>query len=128
MKIDFADPNDEEATKGDANGTYPKLAKIIERKLGKKSPCSPSDIISTLDKLAAAPSSFDLPRSIHPHPLDGKLKGCFAVDIKVKSQGGRGKYRLIFRPVQGADDPVLKVDNYKTIRSIVVEVLCTDYH
>ncbi len=128
MKIDFANHNDEEAVRGEADGTYLKLKKVIERKLGKKSLCATDDVMRTLDKLAAAPSCFDLPPSIHPHPLDGNMKGCFAVDIKVKGGGGRGKYRMVFEPVQVDGDPELRLDNYKTIKSIVIKELCIDYH
>jgi len=128
MEIDFASQKIADAAIGEENGSYSKMSKIIRQKLGKKTTCEYKDIVLTLDALAAARSCADLPPSFHPHPLRGDRKGCFAVDIRIKGQGGRGTIRLIFRPNYGEDDSEFRIDNYKTIKKIVVEELCIDYH
>ena len=94
------------------------LERIIRRK---KAPCTADEVLETLDGLAAADTLFDLPDvPFHPHPLSGKLKGSFSVWINKKA-------RIIFRP-DHADDPAFRIDNPKTIKRIVVDELCIDYH
>lgn len=123
MLIDFASSKLGDIANGEENGTYSKLAKHIKN----KPPITINDVITTLDVLEAAPSCFDIPPRYNPHPLDGKLKGSFAVDI-LTGKGGRGKYRIIFRPNHGGDDPEFRIDNFKSIKKIVVEDICVDYH
>ena len=77
------------------------------------------DIIDTLNVLAAADSLADVPRAFRPHPLKAKLKGLFAVDVN-------RTHRVIFRPDH--DDENFRIDQYKTITSIVIIELYKDYH
>ncbi|MDR1320415.1 MAG: hypothetical protein LBK56_03170 [Gracilibacteraceae bacterium] len=123
MLIDFASKKLEDMANGEEDGAYSKLAKHIKN----KSPVTIEDVVSAIDVLAAAPSCGDIPARYNPHPLDGKLKGSFAVDI-LTGRGGRGKYRVIFRSNHGSDDPEFRIDNYKSIRKIVIEGICVDYH
>lgn len=127
MNISFATQKAADAAAGEKNGTYSVMKQIIRRSLGKNTPCKYTDIISVLDELAAADTCADLPPSIKPHPLRGNKKGCFAVNIRIAGQGGRGRIRLVFRPDHD-DDPGFRIDNYRTIERVVVEELCTDYH
>ena len=104
----------------------PDAPKSILRKLIKKSKagCEPEDIIATLDALAAAPSCADIPPFFHPHPLQGELKGFFAIDLQAR---GRGRHRILFKPDHG-NDQAFRIDNYKTITRIIITDLCADYH
>lgn len=104
------------------------MSHIIKQRLGKKTACKYTDIVATLDALAAADTCGDLPPSLHPHPLKGDKKGSFAVDIRIVGQGGRGVARLVFRPNHDASDTEFRIDNYKSIKRIIIEDLCADYH
>lgn len=118
MKISFATPKTEVAVNSASDDDVASLERIIRRK---KVPCTPDEILETLNALESADTLFDLPTiPYHPHPLTGKLKGSFSVWINKKA-------RIIFRP-DYADDPVFRIDNFKTIKRIVVDELCTDYH
>src|SRR5689334_15595727 len=76
MTINFENPKHEALANDHA-----KLSKWAT----KKTTASGDQILTTLNVLEAAPSLYDIP-SIpwHPHPLEGKYKGCFAVWIKSK--------------------------------------------
>ncbi len=118
MKVSFATEKIEaavnSATADDATG----LERIIRRK---KAPCTTDEIFETLDALDAAPSLYDLPTiPFHPHPLKGSSKGSFSVWINKQT-------RIIFRPDYD-DASEFRIDNYKTIKRIVVDELCIDYH
>ncbi|PKN52849.1 MAG: hypothetical protein CVU55_06410 [Deltaproteobacteria bacterium HGW-Deltaproteobacteria-13] len=90
------------------------------RKFNKKGFDFAKDIIATIDILIAADTLFDVPRSFRPHPLKGKYKGYFAVDVT-------DKHRVIFRPNHDGD-PEFRIDNYKTIKSIIIIEIFKDYH
>jgi mRNA-degrading endonuclease YafQ of YafQ-DinJ toxin-antitoxin module len=90
------------------------------RKFNKKGLDFATDILDTINSLVAADTLFDVPRSFRPHPLKGKYKGYFAVDVT-------DKYRVIFRPNHDGD-PDFRIDNYKTIKSILIIEIFTNYH
>lgn len=118
MKVSFATQKAEIAVNNASDDDMTSLERIIRRK---KAPCTAEEIIETLDALTAAPSLYDLPRiPFHPEPLKGSLKGSFSVRINKKT-------RIIFRPDHD-DDSEFRIDNYKTIKRVVVEELCIDYH
>lgn len=78
------------------------------------------DILDTINVLAAANTLFDVPHSYRPHPLKGKYKGYFAVDVtKI--------HRVIFKP-NHSGDPAYRIDNYKTIKTIIIIEIFKDYH
>lgn len=95
---------------------HQKLAKWA----GKKTTATADEILLTLNALHAAPTLFDVPYTFHPHPLRGIYKGCFSVWVTKQE-------RIIFRPDPGQDPPAV-IYNFKTIKSIVIVELCTDYH
>lgn len=128
MEIDFTSQKAADAANGEKNGTYSMMTQIIKQRLGKNTACKYTDIIAVLDALAAAETCGDLPRSLHPHPLKGSKKGCFAVDIRIMGKGGRGKARMIFRPNHETADTEYRIDKYQSIKRIVIEELCIDYH
>lgn len=111
MTVTFDNPKHEEL----ANNYY-KLAKWC----GKKTSATADEVLSILNYLVAAPTMFDLPRVLHPHPLAGERKGCFAVWVTKKE-------RLILRPDPKQQPPAI-IYNLKTIRSIRVVEICIDYH
>lgn len=118
MIIDFATKKIEDAVNSASDDDMSGLERIIRRK---KAPCTPDEIIETLNALDAADTLFDLPKiPFHPEPLKGSLKGSFSAWINKKA-------RIIFRP-DHADDPAFRIDNPKTIKRIVVDELCIDYH
>lgn len=80
---------------------------------------SASAIIITLDVLSAASTLADIPYSFRPHPLKGEYKGHFAVDVDKIN-------RVIFRPDH--DDKDYRIDNYKTIKKILIIEIFKDYH
>ena len=94
--------------------------RALSRKYGKKGRKIAEEIIATLDVLKAASSLFEVPRAYRPHPLKGNYKGCFAVDVTKT-------HRVIFRP-HHKDDPNFRIDNYKSIVSIEIVEIYTDYH
>jgi hypothetical protein len=101
---------------------------MLEKQIQKrKAPATIDDVIATINALGSAPSCADIPPQFNPHPLQGKLKGSFAVDI-LTGKGGRGKHRIIFRPNHGSDDPEFRIDNFKSIKKIIVDDICVDYH
>jgi mRNA-degrading endonuclease YafQ of YafQ-DinJ toxin-antitoxin module len=112
MKISFSTPKLEKL----ANDSVA-LSKHIAKQ---KARCTANDVTSVLDSLAAADSSFDLPASLRPHPLKGKLKGHFAVDVSKT-------HRIIFRPDHDGNTE-FRIDNHKTIKRIEVTAICVDYH
>jgi proteic killer suppression protein len=85
-----------------------------------KAHCTADDILERLNVLDAALSMADIPSTLRPHPLQGSLKGSFAVNVS-------NTHRIIFRP-DHEDDPDFRIDNRNTIKRIVVEELCIDYH
>jgi mRNA-degrading endonuclease YafQ of YafQ-DinJ toxin-antitoxin module len=121
--IEFSSQKLEDIANGEIDGTYSKLAKHIKG----KSPIRVDDVIAALDVLSAAPSCYDIPRSYRPHPLEGKLKGSFATDI-LTGKAGRGKYRIVFRPNHGSDDLDYRIDNFKSIKKIIIDDIGADYH
>jgi hypothetical protein len=118
MVIGFATLKIEKAVNDASSDDMLEIDRIIRRK---KAPCTSEEIIETLDALAAAETLYDLPTApFHPHPLSGDKKGMFSVWINKKT-------RIIFRP-DHAEDSAFRIDNPKTIKRIVVEELCIDYH
>lgn len=82
--------------------------------------CTADDILEQLNILYAAESMADIPPTLRPHPLKGNLKDRFAINVSKT-------HRIIFRPDHD-DDPEFRIDNRNTIKRIVVEELCIDYH
>ncbi len=82
--------------------------------------CTADDILEQLNILDAALSMGDIPSTLRPHPLKGSLKGSFAINVS-------NTHRIIFRP-DHEDDSDFRIDNRNTIKRIVVEELCVDYH
>lgn len=85
-----------------------------------KSSQTADDILATIAVLRAADSLFDVPRAYRPHPLQGEYKGLFAVDVDRKN-------RMIFKP-NHSDDLSYRIDNYKTITSIILIDIYKNYH
>ena len=112
MIISFATPKHEKLA-----SNHLALEKYVAKQ---KAHCTADQVIATLDALAAAESSFDLPHFLHPHPLSGSHKGHFAVWISKQD-------RIIFRP-DHEGDPEFRIDNHKTIKRIIIVEICTDYH
>jgi len=105
----------------------PKLQKLANDSIAltkhvakQKAHCTADDVLSVLNELMAADSSFDLPPSLRPHPLKGNLKGYFAVDVS-------DTHRIIFRPDHDGDTE-FRIDNFKTIKRIEISGICVDYH
>jgi mRNA-degrading endonuclease YafQ of YafQ-DinJ toxin-antitoxin module len=92
----------------------------LGKKYNKKGEDWAHDIIDSINVLAAAESLYDVPRSYHPHPLKAEYKGCFAIDVT-------DKHRLIFKPDHD-NDPEYRIDNYKTIKAIIIFEIFKDYH
>lgn len=111
MEIRFEDPKHEKLA-----NDFLALSKRYDKK-GRK---VAEDIITALDVLKSADSLFEVPRAYRPHPLKGNYKGCFAVDVTKT-------HRVIFRP-NHKDDPDFRIDNYKSIVSIDIVEIYTDYH
>ncbi len=78
------------------------------------------EIIDSINVLAAAESLYDVPKSYHPHPLKAEHKGCFAIDVTEK-------HRILFKPTHD-NDPNYRIDNYKSIKSIIIIEIFKDYH
>jgi len=78
------------------------------------------DIIESLNILSAAESLADIPNCFRPHPLQGSYKGCFAIDVDKKN-------RIIFKP-NHPNDMNFRIDNYSSIKNIIVIELYKDYH
>jgi len=76
-------------------------------------------ILITLNALFAADSLADVPPGFRPHPLQGTRKGSFAVDVDKK-------FRMIFKP--DPSDTSFRIDNYKSIKKIIILEIYTDYH
>jgi len=93
---------------------------MLAKKFDRKGMITSIDIIATLDVLKAADSLADIPPSFRPHPLHGKRKGEFAVNVTKKE-------RTIFRPSQ-SEGHEYRIDNPTTITEIEIVELCVDYH
>ncbi len=111
MKIDFDNPKHESLA-----NDY----KALVKKYNKKGLSNADDILAAIEVLRSANSMFDIPRSYRPHPLKGEYKGCFAIDVTKT-------YRLICKPNHDGD-PNFRIDNYKTITTIVIIEIFKDYH
>ena len=111
--------NNEEAANGADDGTYSRLKKMLRKQ---KVTFSYEEVVMALDELKAAPSLKDMSPLRHPHPLRGKLKGLFAIDISSKN---RGRPRIVFKPTKDCD---YVNGDFSTIREIAIEKLVTDYH
>lgn len=112
MILSFATPKLQKLANNSAS-----LTKHVAKQ---KAHCTADDVLSVLDELVAADSSYDLPPSLRPHPLKGNLKGHFAVNVS-------NTHRIIFRPDHDGDTE-FRIDNHKTIKRIVVTAICVDYH
>lgn len=93
----------------------------LRKKCGKKGKLNAEDVILALDTLKAANSLFDIPRSFRPHPLKGKAKGKFTIDID-------DIHRVVFRPSDKPGKPGFQIDNPKTITSIIIEQIFIQIH
>jgi mRNA-degrading endonuclease YafQ of YafQ-DinJ toxin-antitoxin module len=111
MNISFDNPKHETLLNDHA-----KLCK----KYNKKGIDVADDILGTIDVLVAANTLSDVPNSYRPHPLRAKYKGCFAADVTKT-------HRVIFKPNHDGD-PNFRIDNYKTIESIKIIEIFTNYH
>jgi mRNA-degrading endonuclease YafQ of YafQ-DinJ toxin-antitoxin module len=111
MKIVFDNPKHEELV-----NDFGALSKKYDRRSKKVA----ADILATIEVLRAAESLFDVPRAYRPHPLTAEYKGFFAVDVTVT-------HRVIFKPNHDGD-PNFRIDNYKSITSIVISEIYKDYH
>ena len=95
-----------------------KLRKYIAKA---KLTCSDIDVNSTLNALQAADCLADVPKvPYHPHPLSGSLKGSFAVWINSSE-------RIVFYP-DNLEDEGFRIDDFRTIKKIVITDVCIDYH
>lgn len=110
MKIDFDNPRHE---------TLVNDIDALLRKFDRRRKVS-EDIIAAIEVLRAANSLFDVPRAYRPHPLQHEYKGCFAVDVTKT-------HRVIFKPNHDGD-PDFRIDNYKTITSVIILEIFKDYH
>lgn len=112
MNIAFDNPKHERLV-----NDYEALSKRYNKKKGID---SASDILATLDVLKAAITLADVPPSYRPHPLKGSYKGHFAVDVdKV--------HRVIFRPDHDGDNDY-RIDNFKSVKNILIIEIFEDYH
>ena len=92
----------------------------LRRKYDRKGINNAVEIIDTIRALEAANTLHDVPHFYRPHPLRGKYKGFFAVDVT-------DTHRTIFRPDHTGDSN-FRIDNYKTITSIIIIEIFIDYH
>ena len=111
MKLEFDNPKHEYLV-----NNYEALCS----KFNKKGIDNATDILATMDVLKAADTLFDVPHSFRPHPLTAEYKGYFGVDVTQK-------HRVIFKPNHDGD-PEFRIDNYKTIKSIIIIEIFKDYH
>ena len=111
MKIEFDNPKHEALLNDFAS---------LCRRFNTKSDDYATEILDTVKVLHFADSLFDLPHTYHPHPLQREYKGCFGVYVTKK-------HRIIFKP-NHAGDPDFRIDNFKSIKAIVIIEIFTDYH
>ncbi len=111
MKISFDNPK-HEALVNDFDA--------LCRRYNEKSDDCATEILDTINALHVADSLFDLPRIYHPHPLSGEYKGCFAANATKT-------HRVIFKP-DHAGDPEFRVDNPKSIKTIIILEIFKNYH
>ena len=112
MIIRFDNPNHERLV-----NDFKSLSKRYNKSKGVD---SASAIIITLDVLQAANTLAEVPYSYRPHPLKGNYKGYFAIDVDKTN-------RVIFKPDQD-DDEDYRIDNYKSIKKILIIEIFKDYH
>jgi mRNA-degrading endonuclease YafQ of YafQ-DinJ toxin-antitoxin module len=112
MDLAFADPKHEKLL-----NDYEALSRRYNKKKGIDSATA---ILSAINVLKAAPTLAEVPRGYRPHPLRGSYKGCFAVDVDRVN-------RVIFRPNQ-EKDPTYRIDNFKSIKSMLILAIFEDYH
>jgi len=93
---------------------------VLSKKYNKKGQRIAEEIRTTLDALAAADSLADIPPGFRPHPLGAQYKGHFAVNVT-------HTHRILFRP-NHPDDPNYRIDNPKTITSIIIVEIYINYH
>lgn len=93
---------------------------LLSKKYDKKGLFVAKDILATINVLQAANSLSDIPHSYRPHPLKGKYKGCFGVDVT-------RTHRNIFKPNHDGE-PNFRIDNYKTITKITIIEIYHNYH
>jgi len=111
MKVDFDNPKHEALV-----NKYDALCK----RYNKKGINCAMDILDTINVLHVAGTLFDVPHTYHPHPLHGEYKGCFAVNVDSKN-------RVIFRP-NHTGDPSFRIDNFKSIKAILIIEIFKNYH
>lgn len=111
MKIDFDNPKHESLV-----NDYDKLSRKFDRDKDKNA----DSILVVIGVLVAADTLYDVPPTYRPHPLKAKYKGYFAVDVTKT-------HRVIFRPDHDGDAN-FRIDNYKTISSIIIIEIFHNYH
>lgn len=92
----------------------------LSRRFNTKSEDNATEILATIDVLKVADCLADVPRAYRPHPLKREYKGGFAVDVT-------RTHRVIFKPDHDGD-PEFRIDNFKSIKSISIVEIFTDYH
>lgn len=88
--------------------------------LGRKYGSLAEDIIAAMDVLRAANTLADVPGSYRPHPLKGKAKGLFTINVD-------DVHRVVFRPNFNVGCNV-RIDTPKSISGIIIADICFKAH
>ena len=97
------------------------LANAIKRV---DSPHSPEDLIKAMNALRAADTPNDLPSSFNYNLLSYDKTERAAIDIKVSGKGGRGKWRMVMRPISDCGD----INKKSSIKKVIIETFIENYH
>lgn len=109
MDLEFANPRHEKLVND---------PDALSKKYDGKGQHVSDEILGTINVLHAAEALSDVPRSYSPHPLQGNYKGFFAVDVTKT-------HRVIFKPNDGDN---FQIDNFKSIKRVVIVEIYKDYH
>ena len=86
-----------------------------------------SEVMKCLGVLRSVKDPSEIPTMYNYHLLKYDLKGCATIDIYSRGKGkrgGRGKWRLLFKPGSSCGD----INNKKSIDTVLIIELITDNH
>ena len=126
MKIEFADSTMGELCNNyDPDNTKEELEKYVRKKSGGER--TSSEVMKCLSVLRSVKDPSEISTIYNYHLLKYGLKGYATVDVYSRGKGkkgGRGKWRLLFKPISSCDD----INNKKSINTIIIIELITDDH
>ena len=126
MKIEFADPAIGELYENyNPDNPKDKFDRLVRKRSGNER--NAKEVMSSLDILKNAKNPSEILPMYNYHLLKYDKSGYAAIDVLSRGKGkkgGRGKWRIEFRPVSNCDD----INKQDSVEKIIIKEIIIDYH